>query len=255
MITDDNLLLEFSMPRNIYQPSEPMMSILLFQPVREPYATVVRLAGVPADSAARVQSRFEQYRRYRTFFDRKSVNHALCGIEVLETQKVLASFPEDEARLILEAIRYHNGLRVPDGLDERTRRFAQMLRDADKLDIYRVVMEYYRLPREERNETVELDLPDLPAVSDEIVASIRSGKIADYGKLRTVIVDDGMAAAEEISEEFWESLTKAIEEWQQKLAGSYSLHALLEVAVTASEIKWATRQAKLLLAESLEGKK
>ncbi len=72
------------------------------------------------------------------------------------------------------------------------------------------------------------------------------------GKLRAVIVDGGTAVAEEISEDYWENLTKAIEDWQQKLAGSYSLHALLEVAVTANEIKWASRQAKLLLAESLE---
>ncbi len=100
-----------------------------------------------------------------------------------------------------------------------------------------------------------------PPISDvfrailELLASRCATVVRLNGKLRTVIVDGGTAAAEEISEEFWESLTKAIEEWQQKLAGSYSLHALLEVAVTASEIKWATRQAKLLLAESLEGKK
>lgn len=72
------------------------------------------------------------------------------------------------------------------------------------------------------------------------------------GKLRTVIVDGGTAIPEEVSEEYWESLTNAIEQWQPRLTGSYYLHGLLEAAVTANEIKWATRQAKILLYESVE---
>jgi uncharacterized membrane protein YccC len=97
-----------------------------------------------------------------------------------------------------------------------------------------------------------------PPISDEfkaILDLLASGCVTVVrlnGKLRSVIVDGGTAAAEEISEDYWETLTKAIEQWQPRLAGSYYLHALLEVAVTANEIKWASRQAKLLLAESLE---
>lgn len=97
-----------------------------------------------------------------------------------------------------------------------------------------------------------------PPISDEfkVILELLASRCATVvrlnGKLRAVIVDGGTAVAEEISEDFWESLTTAIEQWQQKRAGSYSLHALLEVAVTANEIKWASRQAKLLLAESLE---
>lgn len=74
------------------------------------------------------------------------------------------------------------------------------------------------------------------------------------GKLRSVIIEGGTAIPEEISEEYWESLTKAIEQWQPRLTGSYYLHGLLEVAVTANEIKWATRQAKTLLYESVENR-
>ncbi|MDR7866776.1 MAG: aromatic acid exporter family protein [Sporomusaceae bacterium] len=97
-----------------------------------------------------------------------------------------------------------------------------------------------------------------PPISDEfraILSLLASGCVTVVrlnGKLRSVIVDGGTAAAEEISEDYWETLTKAIEQWQPRLAGSYYLHALLEVAVTANEIKWASRQAKLLLSESLE---
>lgn len=101
---------------------------------------------------------------------------------------------------------------------------------------------------------------DVPPVSDEfkaILGILESGctiVVRVNGKIRSVIVDGGIVSPEEISEEYWESLTTAIEQWQQRLAGSYYLHGLLEIAVTANEIKWATRQAKILLQESVENK-
>ncbi|AJQ28873.1 FUSC family protein [Pelosinus fermentans] len=101
---------------------------------------------------------------------------------------------------------------------------------------------------------------EAPPVSDEfkaILDILESGctiVVRVNGKVRSVIVDGGITSPEEISEEYWESLTKAIEQWQPRLTGSYYLHGLLEVAVTANEIKWATRQAKILLSESVENR-
>lgn len=71
-------------------------------------------------------------------------------------------------------------------------------------------------------------------------------------KLRAVIVDGEDAATEEISEVYWEKLTIAIEHWQSKLTSSYYVHALIEAAVTANEIKWAARQGKQLLQDSAD---
>jgi hypothetical protein len=96
-----------------------------------------------------------------------------------------------------------------------------------------------------------------PPISDEfktILAILESGcaTIARVnGKLRTVIIEGKTVEPEEISEDYWERLTKAIEQWQPKLTNSYYLHGLIEAAVTAGEIKWASRQAKKLLMESL----
>lgn len=99
---------------------------------------------------------------------------------------------------------------------------------------------------------------EAPPVSGEfkaILAILESGctiVIRVNGKIRSVIIEGAAAVPEEISEEYWESLTRAIGQWQPRFAGSYYLHGLLEVAVVANEIKWATRQAKLLLQESVE---
>lgn len=72
-------------------------------------------------------------------------------------------------------------------------------------------------------------------------------------KLGKLLLRGEPAQPEEISEEYWEKLTGVIEQWQPKLTGSYYLHALMGVAVTANEIKWASRQAKILLAEYASG--
>jgi uncharacterized membrane protein YgaE (UPF0421/DUF939 family) len=88
--------------------------------------------------------------------------------------------------------------------------------------------------------------PEFKAIL-EILNSASAIIVRVNGKLRTVLIQGKVVQTEAISEELWESLTVAIEQWQPKLTGTYYLHALLEVAVTAHEIKRASRQAKQLL--------
>ena len=97
-----------------------------------------------------------------------------------------------------------------------------------------------------------------PPISDEFKAILEildngcTTILRINGKLRDVVIYGSSAEPEEINEDYWERLTKAIELWQPKLTGSYYLHGLIEAAVTANEIKWAARQAKSLLQESME---
>jgi len=48
-----------------------------------------------------------------------------------------------ERRLILRAVALHNRPRLPKGLEPRLDLLARMLRDADKIDIYRVMKAHY----------------------------------------------------------------------------------------------------------------
>ena len=96
--------------------------------------------------------RFEQVRQYGTFIDSQSVDHAEFGADILFGQKLIEAFPAEglpeEWRSIAEtAIRLHNKLTLPEDLNDEMRMFCQILRDADKVDIFRVVEE---IPFEER---------------------------------------------------------------------------------------------------------
>lgn len=86
--------------------------------------------------------RFEQVRRYGTFFDAQSVDHAQFGADLLFKEGLYERFvTQNDVKtrdLIEKAIRVHNVFRIPENLSERERVFANILRDADKIDILRV---------------------------------------------------------------------------------------------------------------------
>lgn len=134
--------------------------------------------------------RFEQFRQYGTFNDRASANHAELGIAELAGRDVLAVCRPPEIDLITSAIAVHNAAALPEGREARTLFFMRLLRDADKLDIWKVVCDYYRQrcqqPDEAPNKTIELDLPDRPACSPAVVAALYDGRYARMEDLRTL---------------------------------------------------------------------
>ncbi len=83
--------------------------------------------------------RFEQLRRYDTFIDADSIDHAAFGADLLFQDGLIRRFEADTSRYIMieTAIRCHSLYRLPEGLDERETMFCQIIRDADKIDIFR----------------------------------------------------------------------------------------------------------------------
>ena len=129
--------------------------------------------------------RFEQYRQYGTFVDRKSVNHAMLGVRILGKLDVLKNLDRTSVRTILTAIANHNRFRISDAMTGRNRLFSKLLRDADKIDIYRVMMQYYQEKSAGvTNDTVEMDLPPEPGMSADMCRDILAGRIAKTGDMR-----------------------------------------------------------------------
>ena len=112
--------------------------------------------------------RFEQLRRYGTFNDAVSIDHAACGAQVLfeegRIRDYLDTATEDE--LLHKAVALHSVYRLPE-LDERTVLFCNILRDADKIDILRVNVE---VPLEEIYNVSSKELHASP-ISPEVAAA------------------------------------------------------------------------------------
>lgn len=100
--------------------------------------------------------RFEQLRRYHTFNDAQSVNHGGLSADILfrEGRIDAYGFPPEWYPMLETVIRLHNVYELPDSLTPEEHRFAAILRDADKVDIFRVncetpLEEIYDCPLEE----------------------------------------------------------------------------------------------------------
>lgn len=130
--------------------------------------------------------RFPQYQRYKTFDDSISINHAALGTQVLLERNVLNGLPKKQRDLIVHAVMLHNVYSLPKNLDSRTTLFVKLIRDADKLDIWRVFGEYYSQSSDKRATAVSLGLPDVPDYSPKILAGLARGELADKSDLRTL---------------------------------------------------------------------
>jgi hypothetical protein len=130
--------------------------------------------------------RFPQYRRWRTFRDSDSDNHARLSVEVTRSEGILDDLPPSERMLIEEAVRFHNLLEIPARLQSPTALFLKLIRDADKLDIWRVFLDFFHQPPEKRASAAGLGFLDLPEVSAACVDRLHSGQIVHLDTVRTL---------------------------------------------------------------------
>ncbi len=131
--------------------------------------------------------RFPQFSRYRTYNDARSVDHSRLSVEVLRQEGVLGSLRREERQWVETTIEHHGRKSLPDGLNGQALLFAKLLRDADKLDILRVVVEIYERHRADpAGHRFEIELLDEPRYSPEVFEAVMSGQLMEYTKLRTL---------------------------------------------------------------------
>jgi hypothetical protein len=130
--------------------------------------------------------RFEQYRRYRTFNDLKSQNHAYLGLQIMARHRILSGINIPERRMLTLAIAYHNAATLPENASERALLFMKLIRDADKLDIWKVVIDYYQERLVNPNKAIELDLPDSSECSPKALDALYQGRFARIQDMRTL---------------------------------------------------------------------
>ncbi len=98
--------------------------------------------------------RFEQLRKYGTFSDADSIDHAHYAAEILFDDGEISGYIGNnvdicndtdkdgnltDIGIIRKAIWNHSAYRIEEGLDERAVLFCNIIRDADKIDIFKVI--------------------------------------------------------------------------------------------------------------------
>jgi len=111
-------------------------------------------------------ARFEQYKKYHTYNDLDSIDHGDFGVLILENEIRNYIKTDKYDNIIKAAIKNHNKFRIQNELTDREKIFAQIIRDADKIDIfYEALTEFWICKEKEVEESI---------LSEEILEEFKS---------------------------------------------------------------------------------
>lgn len=128
--------------------------------------------------------RFPQYLRWGTFNDRKSEDHGRLGVRAIRKAGVLDGQPERVRKVALSAVILHNRRSLPPHLPPDVDLAARVVRDADKLDIYPVMLAHLE-PGGPDNGVVTLGLErDPEAYTPEILEQVQGRDLCEYALMR-----------------------------------------------------------------------
>lgn len=125
--------------------------------------------------------RFEQIKLYNTFLDKDSVNHAEYGVKVLFEDGLIRKFIDDDIydKIIKLAILNHNKIEIEEGLTEKEKLHAKIIRDADKTDIF-----YILTVADKKEIWYSSDLSD-QKISEEVYKEFIQNRLIQYKKVKT----------------------------------------------------------------------
>ncbi len=140
-----------------------------------------RIAGLLHDIA-----RFEQMKQYNTFVDSKSFDHGTKAVEIIKNEDFLKSIDIESQSIILDAISVHNKMNFNPFTNEITQVTAQILRDSDKIDILNSIAELYASPENKIKAAIELDMPDEPFISENVLNSFANFQMVNFADIKTL---------------------------------------------------------------------
>ena len=128
--------------------------------------------------------RFRQYSLYKTFNDADSEDHADLGLKVIDELDFFSRLDAADLEIVRFAIQQHNKKTIAPTDDERKILFAKVIRDADKLDIYRVLEPFLAQENADRMPKFIKGVAR-PEVSPDFVEKFVRGEQTDYREIRT----------------------------------------------------------------------
>lgn len=92
-------------------------------------------------------ARFPQIKRFDTFQDTDIFNHSLEGAKMLRNGLLQQMLPQTREfdDIIITAIELHGALSLPTNLDSRTLMHCNLIRDADRTDLYEMCINKFEI--------------------------------------------------------------------------------------------------------------
>jgi len=143
-----------------------------------------RLTGLFHD-----MGRFPQFAQFMTFNDLVSCDHGKkSAIEAVRT-KLIYEIEMEKRDIFLFSLFFHNKKQIPDLKKTRKNNlkllYLRILKDADKLDIYRVVCESYT-GTNKNSDIIAMNLRDSDQISPKIISDILSNRPASTEDVKSL---------------------------------------------------------------------
>ena len=128
-------------------------------------------------------SRFEQFAKFQTYNDTISFDHGEYSYELLQRDHWLPEYLSDrEKNIICTAVRYHNKRVMPEKLAAEELKILSAVRDADKTDIFNILLNHLKNPE---NPAIVYKLSDFSGLSEKVAAAIMAESSPDNADLET----------------------------------------------------------------------
>lgn len=122
--------------------------------------------------------RFHQLITHETYVDNDDLNHMQFALDLIEEQGVLNHLEEEERALIMDCVKTHDLGVLPSKIQKTTIALVNLLRDADRIDVLRMVSDYYTHKKVHPNRFLDMELKDVPGVEKKIFKAIMAEKMA-----------------------------------------------------------------------------
>jgi hypothetical protein len=128
--------------------------------------------------------RFPQFARYGNYIDGRSGNHGKLGASVISETGILSCISPKHRDIIINTVSMHNRHAIPENITGCELTFLKLIRDADKIDILKVVTEHYT--GKNREKAIQIELPETGIISQKILDAVLSKKNAGYSDVRSI---------------------------------------------------------------------
>ncbi len=129
--------------------------------------------------------RFAQFRKYQHFDDSKSEDHAVLSVDLIAEQEFFQEMDETDQMLLREVIAGHNEPKYTSN-DPKALQFGQILRDADKMDNWKLAVSKLQRDGTFSLPSISYNLPKMPGASDKVLKNLLAGKTVEKKDLETL---------------------------------------------------------------------
>jgi len=140
-------------------------------------------AGLLHDAA-----RFPQFNKYKTFLDRDSIDHGEYAYNIILQENPFLNMQINNNLFvaILTAVRFHNRKNIPPEINGFSLNLLKLVRDADKLDILKVVRDVAENDDYDNHPELLLGKNKNGPPNEELIKEILTTKSGSYEKVSSL---------------------------------------------------------------------